>query len=184
METLRRFETFLSIEKELQEYDYIYFMNGTLLPVSPIGEEIFPNDRQGLAVTLHPGFYELPRSCYPYEKNGMSEARIPPGQGEYYVAGGFNGGKARDFLSMCRELAGAVKRDLDNGIIAVWHDESHINKYVIGRHPLVLGPEYLFPETLVFNRYHLMGLKHRVKILVKDKSLSKYGGHAWLRKQS
>ena len=88
----------------------------------------------------------------------------------------------RIFLSMCRELAGAVKRDLDNGIIAVWHDESHLNKYVVGRHPLVLGPEYLFPETLVFNRYYLMGLKHRVKILVKDKSLSKYGGHAWLRK--
>ena len=182
METLRRFETFLSVQKELQEYDYIYFMNGTLLPVSPIGEEIFPNDRQGIAVTLHPGYYGNTRSCYPYEKNGMSEARILPEQGEYYVAGGFNGGRTKDFLSMCRELAGAVKRDLDNGIIAVWHDESHLNKYVVGRHPLVLGPEYLFPETLVFNRYYLMGLKHRVKILVKDKSLSKYGGHAWLRK--
>ena len=51
----------------------------------------------------------------------------------YYVAGGFNGGRAEDYLRMCRELADAVRRDLEDGGIAVGHDESHLNKYVIGR---------------------------------------------------
>lgn len=68
METLRRFETFLTVREELQQYDYIYFMNGTLLPVGPVGQEIFPMNRQGLMVTLHPGYYQRPRSTYPYEK--------------------------------------------------------------------------------------------------------------------
>lgn len=181
METLRRFETFLNIQQELQQYDYIYFMNGTLLPVAPMGQEIFPTSRQKLMVTLHPGYYQHPRSTYPYEKNGMSLARVLPSEGEYYVAGGFNGGRAKDYLSMCRELADAVRQDLDNGVVAVWHDESHLNKYVIGRHPLVLSPEYLFPETLNFNQKNLMAVKPKVKMIVKDKSLSKNGGHAWLR---
>lgn len=183
METLRRFETFLTVREELQQYDYIYFMNGTLLPVGPVGQEIFPMDRQGLMVTLHPGYYQRPRSTYPYEKNGMSRARVLHSEGEYYVAGGFNGGRAEDYLHMCRELADAVRRDLEDGVIAVWHDESHLNKYVIGRHPLVLSPEYLFPETLDFNQKNLMAIKPKVKMIVKDKSLQKHGGHAWLRQQ-
>lgn len=183
METLRRFETFLTVREELQQYDYIYFMNGTLLPVGPVGQEIFPMDRQGLMVTLHPGYYQRPRSTYPYEKNGMSRARVLHSEGEYYVAGGFNGGRAEDYLRMCRELADAVRRDLEDGVIAVWHDESHLNKYVIGRHPLVLSPEYLFPETLDFNQKNLMAIKPKVKMIVKDKSLQKHGGHAWLRQQ-
>lgn len=77
----------------------------------------------------------------------------------------------------------AVRRDLEDGVIAVWHDESHLNKYVIGRHPLVLSPEYLFPETLDFNQKNLMAIKPKVKMIVKDKSLQKHGGHAWLRQQ-
>ena len=77
----------------------------------------------------------------------MSRARVLHSEGEYYVAGGLNGGRAEDYLRMCREWADAVRRDLEYCVIAVWHDESHLNKYVIGRHPLVLSPEYLFPET-------------------------------------
>lgn len=183
METLRRFETFLNVQEKLKQYDYIYFMNGTLLPVAPIGREIFPTARQGLMVTLHPGYYQYHRSTYPYEKNEMSRARILPSEGEYYVAGGFNGGKSEDYLCMCRELADAVRRDLEDGVIAVWHDESHLNKYMIGRRPLILSPEYLFPETLNFNQKNLMTVKPEVKMIVKDKSLQKHGGHAWLRQQ-
>lgn len=181
METLRRFETFLNVQEELKQYDYIYFMNGTLLPVAPIGREIFPTERQRLMVTLHPGYYQSHRSTYPYEKNEMSRARILPSAGEYYVAGGFNGGRAEDYLRMCRELADAVRRDLEDGVIAVWHDESHLNKYMIGRRPLILSPEYLFPETLNFNQKNLMTVKPKVKMIVKDKSLPKHGGHKWLR---
>lgn len=183
METLRRFETFLTVQEELRQYDYLYFMNGTLLPVAPIGQEIFPTSRQGLMVTLHPGYYNFPRSAFPYEKNGMSRARVLPSEGKYYVAGGFNGGRAKDFLCMCRELDDSVRQDLDNGVIAVWHDESHLNKYIINKHPLVLSPEYLFPETLGFNQMNLIAFKPKVKMIVKDKSLQKHGGHSWLRQQ-
>lgn len=169
METLRRFESFLLIEEELKGYDYIYFLTSTLLPVSPIGEEIFPSSKQGLMVVLHPRYYKQPRSCYPYDQNHMSEACIPITQGEIYVAGGFNGGTSCSFLQLCRELQSAIKRDLQNGIIAAWHDESHLNKYIIEINPLILNPEYFIPEKIIFNQEHLTPLAKQGKMIVRNK---------------
>lgn len=181
METLRRFETFLSIEHILSGFDYMYFLNANLLPVAPIREEVFPSPEQGLMVTIHPGYYRQPRHTWTYERNSVSEACIPSGQGEIYAMGAFNGGSAAAFLRMCRELDQAVKRDLSNGVIAVWHDESHLNKYILGRSLLVLTPEYLLPEYVVYNQDILNPLKKMAKMIMLDKNRSKYGALDWLR---
>ena len=38
------------------------------------------------------------------------------------------------------------EQDFDNNIIAVWHDESHINRYFIDHKPtVVLTPSYCYP---------------------------------------
>ena len=36
-------------------------------------------------------------------------------------------------LAMIDELEGRVNRDLEKDVIALWHDESHINRYFIDR---------------------------------------------------
>lgn len=171
LEMLKKFETFAGMKEELQAYDYIYFLNSSLRPIAPIGEEIFPAEEERIAVAVHPEYHRLPRSMYPYENNGMSEARVPPHEGTCYLSASFMGGSANEFLCMCRELAEAVRRDISNGSVAGKYDESYLNRYVIGRRPLVLGPEYLFPEEIRNNIDNLLSIKPKVKIIEKDKKL-------------
>lgn len=50
-------------------------------------------------------------------------------------------------MEMSEVIADRVNKDLDNDIIAVWHDESHMNRYMIDNPPtLELSPEYCYPE--------------------------------------
>ena len=180
-ETLMRFDTFLAVESELAETDYLYFINGTMVPRRVVGEEIFPTEEQGLTVTLHPCFYKLPLEAYTYDRQKKSRAYIAPGEGKYYFMGGFNGGRTADFLKLIRDLDAATKADYAKGIIALWHDESHLNKYMLDKNPLILSPAYGFPEGMPFNQENLREFADNYKMLIKDKSNPAYGGHGWLR---
>ncbi len=121
--TLMRFNMFLDIENELNDYNYVYFFNANMLLVAPIGEEILPSvEEGGLLVVQHPGFYNQPKDKYTYERNPHSLAYIAEDEGEYYVAGGLNGGQSKSFLTLIKTLKSNIDKDLENGIIAIWHD--------------------------------------------------------------
>lgn len=167
MNVLRRFEPILNISEELESYDYIYLLNDSLLPVKPIGGEILPAASQRLAVVLHPDYYKMPRTTFPYETNGMSEACIWSDEGRYYVSGNMMGGTAQAFLMLCRNLDGALKSDLYNGAMAVNHTESHLNKYILNRRPLILSPEYLFPSEESGLSERLRFLERNAKIMLR-----------------
>ncbi|NQZ13238.1 MAG: hypothetical protein HRT94_00240, partial [Alphaproteobacteria bacterium] len=50
---------------------------------------------------------------------------VPAGEeGEKYYAGGFNGGSTKEFLKMSEVIADRVTKDLENDVIALWHDVS------------------------------------------------------------
>ena len=74
---------------------------------------------------------------------------MPPGYGKAYYAGGFNGGRAKRYLQMAKELARRIDCDTAKGITAVWHDESHWNRYLAEHEPtVVLTPAYCYQEEL------------------------------------
>ena len=69
-----------------------------------------------------------------------------------YYAGGFNGGSTKRFMEMAEVLADRVSKDLENDVIALWHDESQMNRYLIDNPPtLSLTPSYCFAEEQMYN---------------------------------
>lgn len=170
-DTLMRFNMFSNIKNFLIKFDYIYFFNSNMLLLEPVGEEFLPIDGSGLVATLHPYFYSESKYFYPYDRNKKSLAYIPFGKGKYYFMGGLNGGRSNEYLYLIDSLKSNIQLDLDLGVIAKWHDESHLNRYLVDKDVKILGPEYGYPEDSY--------LPFKAKFLIRDKN--KWGGHNYLR---
>ncbi|XP_046954073.1 histo-blood group ABO system transferase 2-like [Lynx rufus] len=100
--------------------------------------------------TLHPGFYGAAREAFTYERRPQSQAHVPRDEGDFYYAGGFFGGSVAEVLRLTSVCHQATVVDRAHGIEAVWHDESHLNRYPLDHKPTkVLSPEYLWDEQLL-----------------------------------
>lgn len=148
--TLLRFSIFLNARKDLQKCDYVFFFNANAKFVTPVDEEQFlPRSERGeeLLVVRHPGFYNKKKYEYTYDRNPKCSAYIPYRKGDIYVCGGINGGTTDAFLTMCDTLSRRINKDLEKSIIPEWHDESHINRYILDRNDIrVLTPSFCYPE--------------------------------------
>lgn len=160
--TLFRFKMFMSISEKLLLFDFCFFFNANIVFCEDICEEEFLPIEAKLLMVQHPGYFKSNRFKFPYERKKESKAYIPYGKGDVYVYGAINGGHIDSFLKMSRELATNIDYDLQNGFVAKWHDESHLNNYVWknGDYKL-LSPAYAYPEGLV--------LPFKKKIVILDK---------------
>ena len=169
MDSLLRFEMFLSIKEQLLDMDYLFFFNSNMKFVNKIGNEIISLDTySGLTALSHPGYYLSDKRNFPYERNKKSTAYI-----EYsaksnfsYYMGSLNGGTTKDYLKLIQVCRDNVQTDLQNGIIAIYHDESHLNHYLNGKVILQLSPSYGYPED--------SNLPFEPKIIILNKM--KHGG--------
>ena len=124
--------------------------------VGDVGDEILGDS----VATIHPGF--LGGRGTP-ETRPQSTAYIHPMDNLVYYAGGFNGGSSSNFLKMSEQIDRNIDVDSRNGIIAVWHDESHLNKFFTKNKPTtVLNPSYCYPES--------WNLNYDKKLLALDKN--------------
>ena len=172
--TLKRFEYFLKAKNELLKFDFVLFMNGNLIVKKKIFErDILPQNDEKLFVTLHPGFYDKTNKDFTYDRNPDCSAYIPEGEWKYYFAVGFNGGTSTEFIKLMEILSKNINNDLEKNIIALWHDESQLNRYMYDyKEPFrILSPAYLYPQG--------WRLPFECKILILDKN--KKGGHDFLR---
>jgi len=146
--TLKRYHYFYKEKEYISQFDYCYYFDVDMRVVGKVGEEVFGD----LVATQHPGFWWKDNTQYSYERREESAAYIPYGEGKMYYAGGFNGGKPEHFLKMSEFIVQNVEKDFENGLIAVWHDESHMNRYLLNNPPsLELTPSYCFPEAVDYN---------------------------------
>ncbi len=164
--TLYRFRMFLSIEDQLQDFDYIFFGNSNLLFIEKLGQEILPtSDQKWVFVKREKSL--MHNNIEVYETRPESLAYVAPEDRMIYVRGGFNGGIAEDYLDMCHELSHNIDVDNNHGIVAVWHDESHITRFAIN-HPeaKILPAGYLYPEEYVmpYTRHILIRKKNNESI--------------------
>lgn len=172
-DTLKRFHLINSIKNDLK-HDYIFFGNANMFFNQKIDIEILPDDNDnGLVGSLHPVFFQHTfDKNFPLERNTISKAYVPfGGEGKHYYQGCFFGGRNDAFLKMAATLEENVQTDLDNNHIAIWHDESHMNRYFIDNPPKNLDPGYIYPPS--FN------LPFEKKILQLGKS--EFGGLQYLR---
>ncbi len=140
-DTLMRFEVYAKQAELLEKMDYVFALDADMRFVGRVGDEILA-DR---VATRHPGFVGKRGT---YETNPISTACVKQSEGRYYFAGGFYGGSREEFLKMARTVTGNIKKDLAKSFIAVWHDESHLNRYYIDNPPTkILSPAYCYPEN-------------------------------------
>lgn len=162
-DTLLRYQMFDNIAEELKAFDYIFFMNANCKCVDLISEEEFLPVGKDIVVVQHPGEYNKKPRHYSYDRNPKSTAYIPKDKGKYYVCGGINGGKAEAYLRLIKELKRNIEIDKSNNVVAKWHDESHINRYIIEHDNWVmLSPSYCYAEG--------WKIPFEPKILVREKS--------------
>lgn len=173
--TLYRYKMFLRIKEELLNFDKVVFFNGNCVFVDKIKFNEFFGVESKLLACLHPGFFNKNHAEYTYEKRDVSKAFVT--KPWKYFAGGINGGDSQLFLDICHKISENIENDLRNGIVALWHDESHWNALLNNERSLIepilhiLSPAYLYPNN--------WEIPFSAKIRLRDKN--NYGGHGFLR---
>lgn len=159
-DTMMRCTMYLAHADELSKMDYLFACDADMRFVDIVGTEIL-SER---VATQHPGFVGKRGT---YETNELSTACVRSGEGVHYFAGGFYGGSAQEFLKMTRTMVKNIYTDLEKKFIAVWHDESHLNRYFIDNPPTkILTPSYCYPES-----WHL---PYHKRLLALDKNHTEF----------
>lgn len=171
--TLNRFEIIQKAEEEIKKNDWFIFVDADALVVDKITEKEFFDETKTLFGVHHPcHFLKMPPHIkFPgsLETNPLSSACVKDDADfSVYFQGCLWGGKVPYVFDMMKELDKKTKDDLSRNVIAVWHDESHLNKYFIEnkKNVKVLGPEYAYPE--VFSEY--CNFEPKIVHLAKDNS--------------
>ena len=95
--------------------------------------------------TIHPGFKGGKGTVC---SNHRSNAYIPFGANSTYFCGGFFGGDHNLFMKMACELRDRIQIDLNNGVMADWHDESHLNWYFWKNPPSIFTYPFAVAEPV------------------------------------
>jgi len=147
-DSMMRYEIYYNAKELFKDMDYIFACDADMLFEDYVGDEIL-GERVG---SLHRSFIHKRGT---YETRCSSLAYIAPYEGTHYFAGGFVGGTKEAFLKMAKKITENIYKDLEKNIIAVWHDESHLNRYFLDNTPtVILSPSYCFPEKEHWWKWH------------------------------
>ena len=214
--TLFRHKTLLKKESELSNFDYIFHCDADARFVGEIGDEILgegitaiqhPSSASGMPNFMSKYgknratstddisrkqseiFWDLEEGFKKgtFEHNPDSLAYITPKERKKYFCGAIQGGLSKKYIEAMKVMAKNIDEDLGQNIVAVYHDESHWNKYLLENPPSTILPFwYCFPESKDWPTKQVFWKKHvyvpeeeEVKMLCLDKDL--HGGYSSYR---
>lgn len=172
--TLLRYQYFTNSADILSKNKYLYYIDVDCLFVDHIGTEILGSR----TAVVHCGFFNNTKSLVgPLETGADSTAYVNEedirNKYQFYYAGGFFGCKVSEFLTMAKICSENIEKDLEKGKIALWHDESHENRYFMDNVPdVVLSPGYHYPQSNLERYKKIWGRDFTAKILLLDKNHS------------
>jgi hypothetical protein len=82
-----------------------------------------------------------------WEEKSESEAFVPRNLRKNYFCGGVWFGKSDSVYKLLKALSNATENDQKRGVIASWHDESHLNHWASENVHGEESPELCFDET-------------------------------------
>ncbi|KAL2103735.1 hypothetical protein ACEWY4_000603 [Coilia grayii] len=126
--------------------EYVFCMDVDQVFVGPFGSEALGDS----VALLHAYFYNKPVSEYTYDRNPKSVAYME--DGDYYYHAAVFGGTWQNVKNITQSCLEGIKMDKANGVEAIWHDESHLNKYFwLYKPSKVLSPEYCWATEIGFS---------------------------------
>lgn len=163
--SMDRFKHFSNFSDHFRDENYLYYVDVDCMFVDDISEEILGD----LVGVRHCGYYNNNKG--PYENNPKSVLYTDPTRYKYYFGGGFSGGKKDNYLKLSNWCSDMIDKDISNGIIPVWHDETALNRYFLDNDPsIALTPSYHYPQSNIANYKKIWYPDtFRPKILLLDK---------------
>ncbi len=171
--TLYRFDIIKRSMDSIGEYDYLLFMDADTQVVSNIECEDMFDPKKPLMGVQHPCHLlgMDPHKNFPgaFETNPASLCHVTVSDDtSMYWQACVWGGRMDYITKLIDTLDYRVKADDSNGIVAVWHDESHINKYFIENKTLVNTLDSCYAHPEVFDS--LMEDEPKIVHLAKENS--------------
>lgn len=162
--TLDRFKHFSTNKDKLSNYDYLYYIDVDSKFVNDVSSEILGN----LTGVRHCGFFNGGGT---FEDNVKSTFYLNHNKYKYYFGGGFSGGRTKEYLKLAHWCYDMIEKDLSNGIMPKWHDETALNRYFVDHEPdVILTPSYHYPENDTNYVEKWKPFKFEPKILLLDKN--------------
>jgi len=166
--TLKRFHYFLKSKDLLSQQDYCFYIDVDSKFIKSVTDSLLPES--GMVGTIHPCLFNGPGTP---DRNPNCLAYIPLGSNNRYFCGGFFGGSSGKFIEMAERIKNNIDQDLSNDIIALWHDESHLNRYFFDNPPSkILDHPFAVAENLTQEQ-------ESSGVMFLDKSTR--GGHDFFR---
>ena len=139
---------------QLSHCDYFFFMDADTRVATKIElDEVFPEDKP-LCCVHHPCHYlkMAPNDKFPgsFDTNPESTACVKEGESfDVYWQSCIWGGTMDECKKLIDTLTINTRIDDDNGVMAKWHDESHMNRYLLDNVEKVhtLHPSFAYPEV-------------------------------------
>jgi hypothetical protein len=180
--SLLRFKMFRRIKNLLKGNDYLFFFNSNAKIVLPVSaHDILPEGEDEFSAMC---IDENPYSSG-FEQRQISACYVKVGETQYYFSGALNGGKTESYIHLIETCDEIVDTELRNGIMPKWHDESVLNRYLIGKRTKVMYRDMGKPANWHEPRNAKIILRRKEDILGRN-WLRNYKGrehtNTWLRK--